>query len=137
MQHLKGGSMKAKSKPKSKLQLISIIWGLIFTSFMLLAVGSKLIITIIDNFSEFLTETQESFCTWYNPTAYFITYLVGYAIIWWKPLWGSIIIIISSIFYIMIGGTDGPPIFAAPGFLVGALYLTNWFVDRRNQTNAA
>ena len=129
--------MKTKSKSKSKLQIISTVWGLLFTSFMLLAVGSKLIITIIDNFSEFVAETQDSFSTWHNPTAYFITYLVGYAIIWWKPLWGSIIIIISSIFYIVIGGTDGPPIFAVPGFLVGALYLINWVVVRRNQASAA
>jgi hypothetical protein len=129
--------MKTKSKPKSKLNLLSIIWGLIFTSFMLLAVGSKLIIQIIEDYSEFLTETLNSFATWYDPTAYFVTYLVGYALIWWKPLWGSIIIIISSLFYIMIGGMNGPPIFAAPGFLVGALYLTDWFIRRRNQTNSA
>ena len=129
--------VKSKSKPKSKLHLLSIVWGLLFTSFMFLALGSKLIMTIIEDYSEFLSETKNSFLTWYDPTAYFITYLVGYAIIWWKPLWGSIIIISCSIFYIAMGGIDGPPIFAVPGFLVGALYLTNWFVERRNLTNAA
>jgi len=130
-------NMKAKSKAKSKLHLLAIVWGLIFTSFMLLALGSKFILTIIENYSEFLSETKDSFSTWNDPTAYFITYLAGYVIIWRKPLWGSIIIIISSIFYIVMAGIDGPPIFAAPGFIVGALYLTNWFAERRNQTNAA
>jgi hypothetical protein len=129
--------MKVKIKAKSKLHLLSIVWGLIFTSFMLLALGSKLITTIMEDYSEFLSETRDSFYTWYDPTAYFITYLVGYVFIWWKPLWGSIIIIIFSIFYIVMGGINGPPIFAVPGFLVGVLYLTNWFAERRNQTNAA
>ena len=54
----------------------------------------------------------------------------------WKPLWGSIIIIAASIFYVTVAGVDGPPIFAVPGFLVSALYLINWFVVRRNQINA-
>jgi hypothetical protein len=127
--------MKTTSKTKRKLYLLSMIWGIIFTSFMLLAVGSKLIMTIIEDGSEFWAETQDSFSTWYDPTAYFITYLIGYIIIWWKPLWGSIIIIIVSIFYMMMGGLDGPPIFAVPGFLVGTFYLTYWFAKRRNELN--
>ena len=129
--------MKTKNKPMSKLHLISMIWGIIITSLMLLAIGSKLIIQIFKDFSEFLAETLDSFATWYDPTAYFITYLVGYAVIWWKPLWGSLIIIVASIFYVMMGGFDGPPIFAIPGFLVGALYLTNSLVERRNKTKTS
>ncbi len=129
--------MEAKSKPKSKLHLLSIIWGLIFTSFMLLVLGSKIIIAIIEDGPQFLSEIPESFSTWDDPIPYFITYIIGYAVIWWKPLWGSIIIILGSIFYVIMAGIDGPPIFAAPGFLVGALYLINWFVVRKNQTNVA
>ncbi len=129
--------MKAKRKSKGKIQLLSIVWGLIFTSFMLLAVGSKMIIGIIEDGRQFLSEIPESFSTWDDPMAYFITYIIGYAVIWWKPLWGAIIIILGSIFYVIIAGISGPPIFAAPGFLVGALYLINWFVVRKNQTNAA
>lgn len=127
--------MKAKSKTKRILYLLSTIWGIIFTSFMLLAVAPKLIMTIIEDSSEFWTETQDSFATWYDPTAYFFTYLIGYIIIWWKPFWGSIIIIFVSIFYMIMGGLDGPPIFAGPGFLVGAFYLIYWFNSRRKQPN--
>lgn len=129
--------MKSKSKPKSKLHLLSIVWGLIFTSFMLLAVGSKMIIGIIEDGRLFLNELPESFSNPLDPTLYFFTYIIGYIVIWWKPLWGSIIIIIASVYYVTVAGLGGPPIFAAPGFLVGALYLINWFVVRRNQTNAA
>ena len=129
--------MKAKNKAKSKLHLLSIVWGLIFTSFIILAVGSKMIIGIIEDSRLFFHELPESFSNPLDPTLYFFTYIIGYVVIWWKPLWGSIIIIIASIYYVTVGGLDGPPIFAAPGFLVGVLYLTNWFVVRRNQTNAA
>lgn len=127
--------MKAKRKSRSKIYLLSLIWGIIYTSFILLAVGPKFIGSIIEDGSEFLTELQNSFATWFDPFAYFIVYVIGYAIIWWKPLWGSIIIILSSIFYVIMGGLNGPPIFAVPGFLVGAFYLIDWLLVRRNQTN--
>ena len=124
-------------KTRSKLPLLSKVWGIIFTLFMLLAIGSKMIIGIIENGRQFFNELPESFSNPLDPTLYFFTYIIGYAVIWWKPLWGSIIIITASIFYVTVAGVDGPPIFAAPGFLVGALYLINWFVVRRNQINAA
>ncbi len=125
--------MKNKHKPKSKLHLLSIVWGLIFTSFMLLAVGSKIIIAIVEGDPKMFFEFPESFSTWDDPLPYFLTYMIGYAVIWWKPLWGSIIIILGSIFYVIIAGFDGPPIFAAPGFLAGLLYLLNWIVTRKKQ----
>jgi len=129
--------MKAKSKPKSKLHLLSIVWGLIFTSFMLLVLGIKIIISIFEDGPQFLRETSESFSTWDDPVPYFITYMIGYALVWWKPLWGSIIIIFVSIFYVLIAGFNGPPILAGPGFVVGLLYLLNWIVARRNRISAA
>ena len=90
---------------------------------------------IIEEGSSYLVEIPKDFLDWEDPTAFLFTYLIGYAVIWWKPLWGSIIIILASIFYVMIAGFDGPPIFAAPGFLVGLLYLIDWFVARINQIN--
>ena len=128
-------------KTKSKFHLLPKVWGIIFTLFMLLAIGSKMIIGIIEDGRQFFYELPESFSNPLDPTLYFFIYIIGYAVIWWKPLWGSIIIIAASIFYVTVAGGDvgvrgGPPIFAAPGFLVGALYLINWFVVRRNQINA-
>lgn len=123
--------MISKSKPKNKLHLITVIWGIIFTSFILLAVGSKILAGIFEDSSQYLNTLQESFTDPVAPTLYFFTYLAGYLIIWWRPLWGSIIIILMSIYYVTVAGFDGPPIFAAPGFLVGALYLADWFVKKR------
>ena len=124
-------------KKRSKLHLLSKIWGIIFTSFMLLTIGSLMIIGIIEDSRKFFNELTGAFSSWENPIVYFFIYIIGYVVIWWKPLWGSIIIITGSIFYVTMAGIDGPPIFAAPGFLVGVLYLINWFVVRRNQTKAA
>lgn len=124
-------------KSKSKIHLISVIWGLLVTSFMLLAVGSKIITGIFEDAPQYIIELQESFSDPLAPTLYFFTYIIGYIVIWWKPLWGSIIIILVSIYYVIVAGFDGPPVFAAPGFLVGALYLTDWFIRKRNQTKTA
>ena len=96
-----------------------------------------MIIGIEEDSRKFFNELLGTFHSWQNPLLYFIIYIIGYCVIWWKPLWGSIIIITGSIFYVTMAGIDGPPIFAAPGFLVGVLYLINWFVVRRNQTKAA
>ena len=85
----------------------------------------------------YLIEIPKAFLDWDDPTAFFFTYLIGYAVIWWKPLWGSIIIILGSIIFVIIAGFDGPPIFATPAFLVGLFYLLNWIVSRKNQIKAA
>ena len=129
--------MKSKSKPKSKLHLLSIVWGIIFSVFMFLTIGVKIIGGIFEEGRLFLNELLESFSNPLDPTLYFFTYIIGYVVIWWKPLWGSIIIITASIYYVIVGGLGGPPIFAAPGFLVGALYMAYWLIEGRKQTNAA
>lgn len=117
--------MTSKRKPKSKLHLLAIVWGAIFTAFMILVLGVKTISEIIENGPPTLGEFLKEFTQWDNPGPYFYTYMIGYVIIWWKPLWGSIIIILASIFLVIMAGFNGPPIFAAPGFLVGLLYLIN------------
>ena len=124
-------------KTRSKLHLLSKVWGVIVTLFMLLSVGAIMLISIIEDSRKFLDELPESFANPQDPTLYFLLYIIGYVVIWRKPFWGSIIIIAASIYYVAVAGLDGPPIFAAPGFLVGALYLINWFIDRKNKINAA
>lgn len=129
--------MKGKRKPKSKLHLLAVIWGLIFTTLFFLMLGIKIIVEMFEDGAQFFSELPESFATWDDPMPYFFIYLIAYAITWWKPLTGSIIIILVSIFYVIIAGFDGPPIFAAPGLLVGILYLANWIVERKNQIKTA
>ena len=126
--------MKSKRKPKSKLHLLSIIWGLLVTAFLFLFVGTAVIGGIFGSDIETLKLRPESFVKWDDPGPYFLIYIIGYAVIWWKPFWGSIIIIAASISYVMIQGFNGPPIFAAPGFLVGALYMAYWLFEGRTKT---
>jgi len=129
--------MKGKRKPKTKLHLLAVVWGLIFTIIFLLMLGIKIISAIFEDGAQFFSKLPESFVTWDDPMPYFFIYLIAYAITWWKPLLGSILIILVSIFYVIIAGFDGPPILAAPGLLVGILYLANWIVDRKKQIKAA
>ena len=130
--------MKSKRNPKSKLRLLSIVWGIIVTSLISLIIGVKMIEKLIEEGSKYLIEISKSLVDWYDdPTGFFFAYLIGYAVIWWKPLWGSIIIMLGSILYVIISGIDGPPIFAIPTFLVGLFYLLQWIVARKSQINAA
>jgi len=122
-------------KSISKLNLFSRIWGILVTLFMLLSVGSYIVVGIIEDSRKFFNQLSESFSNKADPTLYFFCYIIGYLVIWWKPLWGSIIIITASIYYVIVAGLQGPPIFAIPGFIVGALYLINWFIIRAKQTN--
>ena len=129
--------MKSKRKPKSKLHLLSIVWGILFSVFIFLTLGIKVIGGFFDDGPGTTKLSWESFVTWDDPGPYFITYAIGYLIVLWKPLWGSIIIMAASIYIVILQGFDGPPIFAVPGFLVGALYFTYWFVERRKPISTA
>lgn len=123
-------------KSKKILNYVSMIYGIIVTLLLLLALVPKIIGKFIEEGFEYLIEIPKAFVSWDDPTAFFFTYIIGYAVIWWKPLWGSLIIIFGSIFYVLISGIDGPPIFAIPTFLVGLFYLIYWIVARNNMDNA-
>jgi len=130
--------MISKRKPGSKLHLLSIVWGIIVTSLLSLIIGFLIIEKLIEEGSKYLIEIPKALVDWYDdPTGFFFAYLIGYTVVWWKPLWGSIIIMLGSICYVIISGIDGPPIFAIPTFLVGLFYLLQWIVARKNQINAA
>ena len=130
--------MISKRKIGSILHLLSIVWGIIVTSFLSLLFGVLIVEKLIEEGSRYLIEISKALFDWNdNPSGFFFAYLFGYAVIWWKPLWGSIIIMLGSICYVIIAGIDGPPIFAIPTFSVGLLYLIQWIVARQNQINAA
>ena len=118
--------MKRKRKPKSNLHLGSMVFGIVFSAFMFLTIGLKFIVSIFEKGTGSLSMTPETFVTWDDPGPYFLIYIIGYALIWWRPFWGSIIIMAASIYYVIIAGVHGPPIFAVPEFLVGALYMAYW-----------
>ncbi|MBC8321008.1 MAG: hypothetical protein H8E34_09820 [Bacteroidetes bacterium] len=117
------------------LKYVSMTYGILVTLLMLLAIVPKLIGEFAEKGLGFLMEILKSFSNWDSPTAFFFIYIIGYAIIWWKPLWGSIIIIFASTLYVIIAGFDGPPIFTIPAFLVGLFYLIYLIVLRNNKDN--
>jgi hypothetical protein len=123
----------------SSLSKATKIVGIIITSLMLLIFGTKLIGSIIENGIEEFKEIVYALTHWYDdPTGFFFAYLIGYAIVWWKPLWGSIIIIMGSLLAIFTNIDNmGFLIFALPTFVVGILYIASWYeIRKRNNDDA-
>ena len=121
-------------KIKVFLKYWSMIFGLFITSLLLLVFVPKIIGKIIEEGPSRLFEIPESFTDlWSDPTAFLLIYLIGYSISWWKPLWGSIIVIIVSVFYVPASGCLGSLIFAIPTFLVGLFYLLYWILARKTK----
>jgi hypothetical protein len=114
-------------KSGKKLTFIPKIFGIIVTSLMFLIFGTALIMLIIEKGIVGQVEIITSMVDWHDdPTGFFITYIIGYAIVWWKPLWGSVIIILGSLLVSVINIDNlSFTIFAIPAFLVGFFYLLN------------
>jgi hypothetical protein len=117
------------------LKYWSMFFGVFITSLLLFVFVPKIIGKIIEEGTSGLArlvEIPESFSDlWSDPTAFLLIYLTGYAIIWWRPLWGSLIIITVSAVYVPSSGSLGSLIFAIPAFLVGLSYLSYWGVARK------
>lgn len=113
------------------------IYGIIITSLMLLVFGSALISALFENWPGELKEILKALTRWYDdPTGFFFTYMIGYAIIWWKPFLGSAIIILGSILVSIVNIDNfGFLIFAVPTFLVGYFYIESWNKIRRGKTS--
>jgi len=125
-------------KPRNKISFIPLIYGIIITSLMLLIFGSALILSLIENWPGEFKEILQALVKWYDdPTGFFFTFLIGYIVIWWKPLYGSLIIMLGSILIFVIN-IDNPGflIFAVPTFLVGFFYLEPWYNLRKNKKAA-
>jgi len=118
---------------KSTLSKGAMIYGIIITSIMLLLFGSKLIVLLVENGVEELKEMARALIHWYDdPTAFFIFYIVGYAIVWWKNLWGSLIIMLVSLLVIGVNiNNPGFIMFGLPTFAVGLLYFLTWYERRK------
>jgi len=119
-------------RAKTILKDLSRVFGIIVTSFFVLLFGFLTLEKLIEEGPGHLIDISKTIFNWYDdPSGFVFTYFIGYALIWWKPLWGSIIIMLGSILFVSINGFDGPPIFAVPTFLVGLFYLLHWIVSRK------
>ncbi len=113
---------------KKILNYVSIALGIIVTLLMLIGFGPKFVGLIADEGISYLFEVPKAFANWYDdPTAFFITYFIGYAIIWWKPIWGSVIILLGDILFFAFNSQNmGIFIFIIPTMLVAVFYILYW-----------
>jgi len=126
--------MKSKSSSFSKWTMIV---GIIFTMILII----QPVLDIPREFKEsngdfFNYLTNLFFNSYLNPNAGVLIYLVGYAIVWWKKLWGSIIILTVSIMGFIFSEYDDLRLMYVFVFLVGFLYLMNWNEERKRKINA-
>jgi hypothetical protein len=118
----------SKFNSRKILDYFKVGFGLIVTILMLLAIGPKFVGEIEVQGITFLSDIPKAFINWYNdPTAFFISYFIGYIVIWRKPLLGSIIILIGDILFFSFNNLNmGTFIFIIPTFLVAFLYFISW-----------
>jgi hypothetical protein len=125
-------------KSKSSFSKWTMIIGSIFT--MILIIQPVLDIprelkTSNSNFFNYL-RTDLFYNGYLNPNHGVLMYLVGYAIVWWKKLWGSIIILTVSIMGFAFSEYGDIRFMYVFVFLVGFLYIMNWNGERKRKNDA-
>ena len=125
-------------KSKNSFLLITKIVGIICT--MILIIQPVLDIprelkASNSNFFNYLL-TNLFYNSYLNPNAGVLMYLVGYAIVWWKKLWGSIIILTVSIMGFVFSEYGDIRFMYVFAFLVGFLYIMNWNDERKRKNDA-
>jgi hypothetical protein len=120
-------------KSKRGFSLFTMIYGIVVTLLMVLIFGGQLIGDITEKGTGELKEIVRALVHWYdNPTGFFFTYLLGYAIVWWKRLAGALIIMAGSLLWTIINiDNPGNLIFTLPTFAVGFFYLISWLYKRK------
>ncbi len=126
-----------RMKNKKNILIVARIVGIIVTLLLLLAFVPKLVGSIKEEGLAYLLEIPKAFVDWYdNPIAFFFTYFIGYAIIWWKPLVGSLIIIVGDILFFAFNISNiGTLIFILPTLIVALLYILYWDSARKENIN--
>lgn len=70
--------------------------------------------------------------------ATFAAYMIGYAIGWWRRLWGGVVILLAALIvsvpFIVIQGHFNSLIFGVPILVVGVLYLVLHREESRKQS---
>jgi hypothetical protein len=79
--------------------------------------------------------TDSFYNSYLNPNVGVLMYLVGYAFVWWKKLWGSIIILTVSILGFIFSEYGDIRFLYVFAFLVGFLYFMNWYEERKRKND--
>ncbi|MGQ7869022.1 hypothetical protein [Sunxiuqinia sp. sy24] len=121
-------------KSRSSFSKWTMIVGIIFTMLLILQ-------PVLDIPRE-LKETERNFFnylftdffyhSYLNPNHGVLIYLVGYAMVWWKKLWGSIIILLVSLTGFAFSEYGDIRLMYVFAFLVGFLYFMNWKEERKS-----
>ena len=126
--------MKSKSSSFSKWTMIV---GIIFTMILIIQPLFDLpreLKASNGNFFNYLF-TDSFYNSYLNPNVGVLIYLVGYVIVWWKKLWGSIIILAVSIMGFTFSEFGDIRFLYVFAFLVGFLYIINWNEERKRKNN--
>jgi len=122
---------------KGCFPLITKTVGIIITAWILFLVTYELIKELNKGIESFFNNLPTLFTPsypYFDPNALILIYLVGYAIVWWKKLWGSVIMITVSILGIIFSQAGDIQFHFMLTFLVGFLYFVNWYAERKRKT---
>lgn len=123
-------------KKRDSFPVVTKIVGMIITAWTVFLIALELIRDLeegIENlFNNFIT--NEYTLTYpYIPHIMILIYLVGYATVWWKKLWGSVIITVACIFGIVYAESGDDQFHFLLTLLVGFLYFVNWNDERKRK----
>ena len=125
----------AEKKTRSKtFRTVVLGFGTLIALLFLLAAVPKLISNLLGDAPKPVSGRE-----WegHVMTVTFFTFITGYAIGWWRILWGGIIIILAALIatlpFIILQSNYGSLIFGIPQCVIGLLYLLlYWFEMREN-----
>ena len=122
-------------KPDQSFIKVTKIYGLVVTALMLLIFGGTIIQQLFEKGIGEIGKYPKACLHWYDdPTGFFFTYVIGYALVWWKPLLGGIVIVAGSILVIIVNiDNAGFLIFALPVLLVGVFYILRFFSEEKKK----
>jgi hypothetical protein len=104
-----------------------VVVGIVVTLFFVLSFVPKLVLEFVEKGLPYFRDIGHSFVNWYDdPTAFVLSYFVGYILLWWKPLPGSVLIILACLLSVSFNLDNmGFLIFALPALAVAVLYLSD------------
>lgn len=119
---------------KDGLLLITKIVGIVITAWILFLISIELSRDLKEGIEGILNNffTNHSY-PYKDPNVLIMVYFVGYAVVWWKKLWGTVIIAIASIFGIIFSEAGDIQFHFMLTFVVGFLYFLNWIFERKRK----
>lgn len=110
---------------KKNLFSAKVLLGVVVTFLLIVIFGPRMWREFLDKGLPYFGDLVRSFGHWAgNPTAFILTYFLGYILLWWKPLAGSVLILGAGILFIVYN-TDqiGFILLVVPALAVAVLYL--------------